>query len=144
MANICHIFHAIITPKEVWPLLPVRRLNSLQFHTVDQSCIMSLTESQGESLTSSLDVSSNPKSKWPVLCQTHSGPSVLQSSVFCTVSQDMKGWLVVVHTALGVSQTFMFIFWDIFFDVNFKYDLTLIGFFSSVFNFGCHIWDSWQ
>jgi len=65
---------------------------------------MSLTVSQGEGLTV-ITVSSNPKSKWPVLCQIL---RLLCCSPVCSVSQNMKGMLTNIHTALGVSQTLDF------------------------------------
>ncbi|XP_056100588.1 transmembrane protein 176l.4 [Rhinichthys klamathensis goyatoka] len=61
---------------------------------------MSLTVSQGEGLTV-ITVSSNPKSKWPVLCQIL---RLLCCSPVCSVSQNMKGKLTNIHTALGIVQ----------------------------------------
>ncbi|KAG1926596.1 transmembrane protein 176A [Pimephales promelas] len=61
---------------------------------------MSLTVSQGEGLTV-ITVSSNPKSKWPVLCQIL---RLLCCSPVCSVSQNMKGMLTNIHTALGIVQ----------------------------------------
>ncbi|KAG1926595.1 uncharacterized protein LOC120481450 [Pimephales promelas] len=61
---------------------------------------MSLTVSQGEGLTV-ITVSSNPKSKWPVLCQIL---KLLCCSPVCSVSQNMKGKLTNIHTALGTTQ----------------------------------------
>ncbi|XP_077077593.1 uncharacterized protein LOC143730906 [Siphateles boraxobius] len=61
---------------------------------------MSLTVSQGEGLTV-ITVSSNPKSKWPVLCQIL---AYLCCSPVCFVSQNMKGKLTNIHTALGIVQ----------------------------------------
>ncbi|XP_073703466.1 uncharacterized protein [Garra rufa] len=61
---------------------------------------MSLTVSQGQGLTV-ITVSSNPKSKWPVLCQIL---GFLCCSPVCSVSQGMKGKLKDVHTAFGVVQ----------------------------------------
>ncbi|XP_016319829.1 uncharacterized protein LOC107671425 [Sinocyclocheilus anshuiensis] len=48
-----------------------------------------------------LTVISNPKSKWPVLCQIL---GFLCSSPMCSVSQYMKGKLTHIHTALGIVQ----------------------------------------
>ncbi|KAK7158240.1 hypothetical protein R3I93_009447 [Phoxinus phoxinus] len=61
---------------------------------------MSMTVSQGEGLTV-ITVSSNPKSKWPVLCQIL---RLLCCSPVCSVSQNMKGKLTNIHTALGIVQ----------------------------------------
>ncbi|KTF85033.1 hypothetical protein cypCar_00018080 [Cyprinus carpio] len=61
---------------------------------------MTLTVSQGEGLTV-ITVTSNPKSKWPVLCQIL---GFLCYSPVCFVSQGMKGKLKDVHTALGIVQ----------------------------------------
>ncbi|XP_067304034.1 transmembrane protein 176A-like [Pseudorasbora parva] len=61
---------------------------------------MTLTVSQGEGLTV-ITVTSNPKSKWPVLCQILGS---LCCSPVCFVSQKMKGKLTNSHTALGVMQ----------------------------------------
>ncbi|XP_043117654.1 membrane-spanning 4-domains subfamily A member 4A-like [Puntigrus tetrazona] len=59
---------------------------------------MTVTVSQGEGLTV-ISVTSNPKSKWPVLCQIL---GFLCYSPVCSVSQGMKGKLKDVHTAFGV------------------------------------------
>uniref|UniRef100_A0A671L1L5 Transmembrane protein 176l.4 n=1 Tax=Sinocyclocheilus anshuiensis TaxID=1608454 RepID=A0A671L1L5_9TELE len=61
---------------------------------------MTLTVSRGEGLTV-ITVTSNPKSKWPVLCQIL---GFLCYSPVCSVSQVMKGKLKDVHTALGIVQ----------------------------------------
>ncbi|XP_048009153.1 transmembrane protein 176B [Megalobrama amblycephala] len=61
---------------------------------------MSLTVSKGEGLTV-ITVSSNPKSKWPVLCQILAS---LCCSPVCFVSQNLKGKLMNTHTALGTMQ----------------------------------------
>ncbi|KAK7146832.1 hypothetical protein R3I94_009618 [Phoxinus phoxinus] len=61
---------------------------------------MSLTVCKGEGLTV-ITVSSNPKSKWPVLCQILAS---LCCSPVCFVSQNMKGKLTNVHSALGTMQ----------------------------------------
>ncbi|RXN34176.1 transmembrane protein 176A-like [Labeo rohita] len=61
---------------------------------------MTLTVSQGEGLTV-ITVTSNPKSKWPVLCQIL---GFLCYSPVCSVSQGMKGKLKDVHTAFGIVQ----------------------------------------
>ncbi|XP_077077698.1 uncharacterized protein LOC143730975 [Siphateles boraxobius] len=61
---------------------------------------MSLTVSQGEGLTV-ITVSSNPKSKWPVLCQIL---AYLCCSPVCFVSQNMKGKLTNIHTSFGTMQ----------------------------------------
>ncbi|XP_052434592.1 uncharacterized protein tmem176l.1 isoform X4 [Carassius gibelio] len=61
---------------------------------------MTLTVSRGEGLTV-ITVTSNPKSKWPVLCQILGS---LCYSPVCSVSQGMKGKLKDVHTALGTVQ----------------------------------------
>uniref|UniRef100_A0A673HPR1 Uncharacterized LOC107728428 n=1 Tax=Sinocyclocheilus rhinocerous TaxID=307959 RepID=A0A673HPR1_9TELE len=61
---------------------------------------MSLTVSQGEGLTV-ITIASNPKSKWPVLCQIL---GFLCCSPVCSVSQNMKGKLMNIHTALGTMQ----------------------------------------
>ncbi|XP_048009419.1 transmembrane protein 176A-like [Megalobrama amblycephala] len=61
---------------------------------------MSLTVSQGEGMTV-ITVSSNPNSKWPVLCQILAS---LCCSPLCSVSQDMKGKLTNTHIAFGVVQ----------------------------------------
>ncbi|XP_042596224.1 uncharacterized protein LOC122139930 [Cyprinus carpio] len=58
---------------------------------------MSLTVSRGESLTV-ITVTSNPKSKWPVLCQIL---GFLCCSPVSPASYEMKGKLMHVHTALG-------------------------------------------
>uniref|UniRef100_A0A8C2G905 Uncharacterized protein n=1 Tax=Cyprinus carpio TaxID=7962 RepID=A0A8C2G905_CYPCA len=58
-------------------------------------CSVSLTVSQGEGLTV---IASNPKSRWPVLCQIL---GFLCCSPVCSVSQNMKGKLTNIHTALG-------------------------------------------
>ncbi len=75
----------------VWPLLPT---------TSVQRCSMTLTVSRGEGLTI-ITVTSNPKSKWPVLCEIL---GFLCYSPACFVSQGMKGKLKDILTALGVSQ----------------------------------------
>ncbi|XP_016137476.1 transmembrane protein 176A-like [Sinocyclocheilus grahami] len=61
---------------------------------------MPLTVSRGEGLTV-ITITSNPKSKWPVLCQIL---GFLCYSPVCSVSQGMKGKLKDVHTALGIVQ----------------------------------------
>ncbi|KAF4102794.1 uncharacterized protein LOC131522125 [Onychostoma macrolepis] len=61
---------------------------------------MSLTISKGEGLTV-ITIASNPKSKWPVLCQVL---SFLCCSPVCSVSQNMKRKLTNIHTALGTMQ----------------------------------------
>ncbi|CAM4704659.1 unnamed protein product [Leuciscus chuanchicus] len=61
---------------------------------------MSMTVSQGEGLTV-ITVSSNPKSKWPVLCQILAS---LCCSPVCFVSQNMKGKLTNINSALGTVQ----------------------------------------
>uniref|UniRef100_A0A671L0S8 Transmembrane protein 176l.1 n=1 Tax=Sinocyclocheilus anshuiensis TaxID=1608454 RepID=A0A671L0S8_9TELE len=61
---------------------------------------MSLTVSQGEGLTV-ITIASDPKSKWPVLCQVL---SFLCCSPVCSVSQNMKKKLTNIHTALGTMQ----------------------------------------
>uniref|UniRef100_A0A9J7YIA2 Uncharacterized protein n=1 Tax=Cyprinus carpio carpio TaxID=630221 RepID=A0A9J7YIA2_CYPCA len=61
---------------------------------------MSLTVSRGESLTV-ITVTSNPKSKWPVLCQIL---GFLCCSPVSPASYEMKGKLMHVHTALGIVQ----------------------------------------
>ncbi|XP_058604151.1 transmembrane protein 176A-like [Onychostoma macrolepis] len=61
---------------------------------------MTLTVSRGEGLTV-ITVASNPKSKWPVLCQIL---GFLCYSPVCSVSQGMKGKLKDVHTAFGIVQ----------------------------------------
>ncbi|KAK2903570.1 hypothetical protein Q8A67_008283 [Cirrhinus molitorella] len=62
---------------------------------------MTLTVSQGEGLTV-ITVQSNPKSKWPILCQIL---GFLCYSPVCFVSQDVtKGKLKDVHTAFGIVQ----------------------------------------
>uniref|UniRef100_A0A9J7XBC7 Uncharacterized protein n=2 Tax=Cyprinus carpio carpio TaxID=630221 RepID=A0A9J7XBC7_CYPCA len=60
-------------------------------------CSVSLTVSQGEGLTV-ITITSNPKSRWPVLCQIL---GFLCYSPVCSVSQNMKGKLTNIHTALG-------------------------------------------
>ncbi|XDV40861.1 hypothetical protein PO909_009860 [Leuciscus waleckii] len=75
-----------VNKQEDQPLLPVES--------------MSMTVSQGEGLTV-ITVSSNPKSKWPVLCQIL---RLLCCSPVCFVSQNMKGKLTNIHTALGIVQ----------------------------------------
>ncbi|KTG32264.1 hypothetical protein cypCar_00029803 [Cyprinus carpio] len=62
-------------------------------------CSVSLTVSQGEGLTV-ITITSNPKSRWPVLCQIL---GFLCYSPVCSVSQNMKGKLTNIHTALGVN-----------------------------------------
>uniref|UniRef100_A0A673GT84 Uncharacterized LOC107726651 n=1 Tax=Sinocyclocheilus rhinocerous TaxID=307959 RepID=A0A673GT84_9TELE len=59
---------------------------------------MSLTVSQGLTV---ITIASNPKSKWPVLCQIL---GFLCCSPVCSVSQNMKGKLMNIHTALGTMQ----------------------------------------
>ncbi|RXN38421.1 transmembrane protein 176A-like [Labeo rohita] len=61
---------------------------------------MTLTVSRGEGLTV-INVTSNPKSKWPVLCQIL---GFLCYSPVCSVSQGMKGKLKDLLTALGIVQ----------------------------------------
>ncbi|XP_067305637.1 B-lymphocyte antigen CD20-like [Pseudorasbora parva] len=61
---------------------------------------MTLTVSQGEGMTV-ITVTSNPKNKWPVLCQIL---GFLCYSPVCSVSQGMKGKLKNIHTALGIVQ----------------------------------------
>ncbi|KAF4102791.1 transmembrane protein 176A-like isoform X1 [Onychostoma macrolepis] len=61
---------------------------------------MTLTVSRGEGLTV-ITVTSNPKSKWPVLCQIL---GFLCDTPSCSVSQGMKGKLKDVHTAFGIVQ----------------------------------------
>ncbi|XP_058604012.1 uncharacterized protein LOC131522508 [Onychostoma macrolepis] len=61
---------------------------------------MSLTISKGEGLTV-ITIASNPKSKWPVLCQVL---SFLCCSPVYSVSQNMKRKLTNIHTALGTMQ----------------------------------------
>ncbi|XP_059364461.1 uncharacterized protein LOC132103397 [Carassius carassius] len=62
---------------------------------------MTLTVSQGEGLTV-ITVTSNPKSRWPLLCQI---VGFLCYSPVCSVSQDIKkGQLKVVHTSFGIVQ----------------------------------------
>ncbi|XP_052002665.1 transmembrane protein 176A-like [Xyrauchen texanus] len=61
---------------------------------------MSLTMAQGEGVTV-LTIRSNPKSKWPVLCQIL---GVMCYSPVCFVSQDMTGKLKNAQTALGIVQ----------------------------------------
>uniref|UniRef100_A0A8C1TYL3 Transmembrane protein 176A-like n=1 Tax=Cyprinus carpio TaxID=7962 RepID=A0A8C1TYL3_CYPCA len=80
---------------KVWPLFPTERLKS-----ITSISSMTLTVSQGEGLTV-ITVTSNPKSKWPVLCQIL---GFLCYSPVCSVSQGMKGKLKDVHTALGIVQ----------------------------------------
>ncbi|KTG32263.1 hypothetical protein cypCar_00029804 [Cyprinus carpio] len=58
---------------------------------------MSLTMSHDEDLTV-VTVISNPKSRWPVLCQIL---GFLCSSPMCSASQYMRGKLMHIHTALG-------------------------------------------
>ncbi|XP_051720777.1 transmembrane protein 176l.4 [Ctenopharyngodon idella] len=65
-------------------------------HTIIRSS-MSLTVSQGEGLTV-ITITSNPKSKWPVLCQIL---GFLCNSPGCFAPQHMKGNLKDVHIALG-------------------------------------------
>ncbi|XP_058604154.1 uncharacterized protein LOC131522578 isoform X2 [Onychostoma macrolepis] len=61
---------------------------------------MTLTVSRGEGLTI-ITITSNPKSKWPVLCEIL---GFLCYSPSCFVSQGMKGKLKDIHTALGIVQ----------------------------------------
>ncbi|XP_050987646.1 uncharacterized protein LOC127178672 [Labeo rohita] len=62
---------------------------------------MTLTVSHDESLTV-ITVNSNPKSKWPVLCQIL---GFLCYSPMCSVSQVVKkGKLKDIHTAFGIVQ----------------------------------------
>ncbi|XP_052434594.1 uncharacterized protein tmem176l.1 isoform X6 [Carassius gibelio] len=61
---------------------------------------MSLTVSKGEGLTV-ITIPSDPKSKWPALCQVL---SFLCCSPVCSVSQNMKKKLTSIHTALGTMQ----------------------------------------
>uniref|UniRef100_A0A9J7XAX1 Uncharacterized protein n=1 Tax=Cyprinus carpio carpio TaxID=630221 RepID=A0A9J7XAX1_CYPCA len=61
---------------------------------------MSLTMSHDEDLTV-VTVISNPKSRWPVLCQIL---GFLCSSPMCSASQYMRGKLMHIHTALGIMQ----------------------------------------
>ncbi|XP_042597633.1 transmembrane protein 176A-like [Cyprinus carpio] len=61
---------------------------------------MTLTVSRGEGLTV-ITVTSNPKSKWPVLCQIL---GFLCCSPVSSLSHDMKGKLKDVHTAFGILQ----------------------------------------
>uniref|UniRef100_A0A8C2JI08 Transmembrane protein 176l.1 n=1 Tax=Cyprinus carpio TaxID=7962 RepID=A0A8C2JI08_CYPCA len=65
-----------------------------------QHCSMTLTVSRGEGLTV-ITVTSNPKSKWPVLCQIL---GFLCCSPVSSLSHDMKGKLKDVHTAFGILQ----------------------------------------
>uniref|UniRef100_A0A8C1WYT0 Transmembrane protein 176l.3a n=1 Tax=Cyprinus carpio TaxID=7962 RepID=A0A8C1WYT0_CYPCA len=68
---------------------------------------MTLTVSQGEGLTV-ITVASNPKSRWPVLCQIL---GFLCYSPVCSVSQDIKkGQLKVVHTSFGIVQMLIGVF----------------------------------
>nr|XP_055067245.1 uncharacterized protein LOC129448702 [Misgurnus anguillicaudatus]XP_055067246.1 uncharacterized protein LOC129448702 [Misgurnus anguillicaudatus]XP_055067247.1 uncharacterized protein LOC129448702 [Misgurnus anguillicaudatus]XP_055067248.1 uncharacterized protein LOC129448702 [Misgurnus anguillicaudatus] len=61
---------------------------------------MSLTMSKGEGVTV-ITVSTNPKSKWPILCQILG--TVCYSPV-CSVAHNMKGKLTETLTALGIVQ----------------------------------------
>ncbi|XP_065154937.1 uncharacterized protein [Paramisgurnus dabryanus] len=61
---------------------------------------MSLTMSQGDGVTV-ITVSTNPKSKWPILCQIL---GTLCYSPVCSVAHDMKGKLTETLTALGIVQ----------------------------------------
>ncbi|XP_073703467.1 uncharacterized protein [Garra rufa] len=61
---------------------------------------MTLTVSQGEGLTV-ITVTSNPKSKWPVLCEIL---GFLCYNPVCSVSQGMQGKLKDLLTALGIVQ----------------------------------------
>ncbi|XP_051575416.1 transmembrane protein 176A-like [Myxocyprinus asiaticus] len=61
---------------------------------------MSLTIAKGEGVTV-LTISSNPKSKWPLLCQIL---GVLCYSPVYSVSRDMTGKLKNTQTALGIVQ----------------------------------------
>ncbi|KAL0171351.1 hypothetical protein M9458_031662, partial [Cirrhinus mrigala] len=74
---------------KVWPLLPTASV---------QRCSMTLTVSHDEGLTV-ITVNSNPKSKWPLLCQIL---GFLCYNPMCSVSQDVKkGKLKDVHTSFG-------------------------------------------
>ncbi|XP_073703165.1 uncharacterized protein [Garra rufa] len=61
---------------------------------------MAVTVSKGEGLTV-IAIASNPKSKWPVLCQIL---GFLCCSPVCSVSLNMKKKLTNIHTALGTMQ----------------------------------------
>nr|XP_055067253.1 uncharacterized protein LOC129448705 [Misgurnus anguillicaudatus]XP_055067254.1 uncharacterized protein LOC129448705 [Misgurnus anguillicaudatus] len=61
---------------------------------------MSLTMSQGDGVTV-ITVTTNPKSKWPILCQILG--TVCYSPV-CSVAHNMKGKLTETLTALGIVQ----------------------------------------
>ncbi|XP_052000240.1 transmembrane protein 176A-like [Xyrauchen texanus] len=61
---------------------------------------MPLTVARGEGMTV-LTVTSNPKSKWPLLCQIL---GTLCYSPVCSVSQDKEGKLTNTLTALGIVQ----------------------------------------
>nr|XP_055067244.1 uncharacterized protein LOC129448701 [Misgurnus anguillicaudatus] len=61
---------------------------------------MSLTMSKGDGVTV-ITVSTNPKSKWPILCQIL---GTLCYSPVCSVAHNMKGKLTETLTALGIVQ----------------------------------------
>ncbi|KAI2654918.1 transmembrane protein 176A-like [Labeo rohita] len=61
---------------------------------------MSLTVSRGEGLTV-ITIASNPKSKWPALCQIL---GILCCSPVCSVSLNKKKKMTNIHTALGTMQ----------------------------------------
>nr|XP_055067250.1 uncharacterized protein LOC129448704 [Misgurnus anguillicaudatus]XP_055067251.1 uncharacterized protein LOC129448704 [Misgurnus anguillicaudatus]XP_055067252.1 uncharacterized protein LOC129448704 [Misgurnus anguillicaudatus] len=61
---------------------------------------MSLTMSRDDGVTV-ITVTSNPKSKWPILCQIL---GTMCYSPVCSVAHDMKGKLTETLTALGIIQ----------------------------------------
>lgn len=64
-------------------------------------CRMSLAVSHGEGVTV-ITITSNPKSKWPILCQILGS---LCHSPVCAVSQQVKAKMMGIYMALGVSYT---------------------------------------
>ncbi|KAL1258706.1 hypothetical protein QQF64_009283 [Cirrhinus molitorella] len=83
---------------------------------------MSVTLSKGEGLTV-ITIASNPKSKWPVLCQIL---AFLCCSPVCSVSLNMKKKLTNIHTALGTMQIIVgviIIVFGIFFTITWTWNI---------------------
>lgn len=62
---------------------------------------MSLSVSQDEGVTV-ITITSNPNSKWPILCQILGTPYV---STICLLPKNVNREMMSIETALGVSQT---------------------------------------
>lgn len=91
-----------------FPKIPVRVSTTqvwsssvaLRLKCIVSTCSMSLTLAQGEGI-SVITITSNPKSKWPILCQILG--TLCYTPVY-SVSQGMKEKLKSTHTALGTMQ----------------------------------------